>query len=221
MNILIVEDEKKLATFLASAMQEAGHTTNVAHDGKIGYGMARTGVYDLILLDYLLPGLSGLEICSLLRDDHVMTPVLMLTARADVEDRVAGLDAGADDYLAKPFALDELMARVRALLRRRASEKSQILMVEDLTLNPATREVLRDEEPISLSAREYSLLEYLMRNARRPLTRTMIADHVWGVNFDTESNVIDVYINYLRAKIDAGRDVRLIQTIRNVGYRIG
>jgi DNA-binding response OmpR family regulator len=172
----------------------------------------------VIVLDILLPGKPGLQVLRELRQAKVETPILLLTARDSVEDKVQGLDAGADDYLTKPFAFAELLARVRALLRRRVPARASLLHVDDLVLDPATRSVKRGNQAIALTNREFALLEYLLRNPGRVLTRTMIAEHVWDYSFDSETNVIDVYVNYLRKKIDAGRDRKLIHTVRGVGY---
>ncbi|MER3425560.1 MAG: DNA-binding response regulator, partial [Nitrospiraceae bacterium] len=174
--------------------------------------------YDLIILDLMLPVMSGLDVLRSLRKEKIKTPVLILTARAQIDQKVKGLDAGADDYLTKPFAIEELLARVRALLRRGSGEPLGLLQVEDLILNPATREVVRGGQRIDLTAKEYALLEYFMRNAGRVLTRPMIAEHVWNLDFDTFTNVIDVYINYLRNKIDRGHERKLIHTVRGSGY---
>jgi two-component system, OmpR family, copper resistance phosphate regulon response regulator CusR len=187
-------------------------------DGPSGLELARDNSYDLIILDVMLPGLSGLQILEILRKEKLKTPVLIVTARAQVDQRVRGLDAGADDYLTKPFAIEELLARVRALLRRGSGEGTGLLQIEDLMLNPATREVTRGGQRIELTSKEYALLEYFMRNAGRVLTRPMIAEHVWNLDFDTFTNVIDVYVNYLRNKIDRGRERKLIHTIRGSGY---
>lgn len=221
MRILVVEDEKKVASFLRQALTEAGYTVDITYDGEAGLAFARAASYDLILLDHLLPHLSGRALCERLRRENVGAAILLVTACDSVEDTVAGLDAGADDYLTKPFSLDELLARVRALLRRSGGARAAVLTVEDLTLDPRTRQVRRGTHDITLSAREYALLDYLMRNPRRPVSRALIAEHVWGFDFDSGSNVIDVYINYLRAKIDRGREHKLIQTLRGVGYQIG
>ncbi|HNS15905.1 MAG TPA: response regulator transcription factor, partial [Syntrophorhabdaceae bacterium] len=172
----------------------------------------------LIILDIYLPGIDGLTILKKLRDGKVETPVLLLTVRATIEDKVLGLDSGADDYLTKPFAFEELIARVRALLRRKRDADATVIQVADLTLDPVRRIVTRKGQEIALTLKEFSLLEYFMRNEGRVLTRTMITDHVWNYDFDTETNVIDVYVNYLRKKIDAGHDVKLIHTVRGVGY---
>ena len=220
MRILYIEDEVKLARFLQQALDEEGHLTDVATEGLSGYEMARSQQYQLVIVDNLLPKMSGIEICRGLRGEGHTVPILMLTALDSVEQKVAGLDAGADDYLPKPFALEELLARVRALLRRRR-DSSSLLTVDDLTLDVVTREVRRANRVVQLSAREFSLLEYLMRNAGQPLSRSSITENVWGLDFDPETNVIDVYINYLRAKVDSNRSRKLIRTIRGIGYAIG
>jgi DNA-binding response OmpR family regulator len=221
MRILLVEDEAKVASFIRRALEEESYAIDVCADGTEGLELARgakDGRYDLIILDLMLPGLSGLEILKALRKEQIPAPVLILTARSQVDQKVKGLDAGADDYLTKPFAIEELLARVRALLRRGSGETAGVLQVDDLILNPATREVTRDGRRIELTSKEYALLEYLMRNAGRILTRPMIAEHVWNLDFDTFTNVIDVYVNYLRNKIDRGRDRKLIHTMRGSGY---
>jgi DNA-binding response OmpR family regulator len=218
---LIVEDEEKVASFLKQALEESGYAADVAYDGLTGLDRARTAEYDLIVMDHLLPGLTGQQVCQRLRDEGNAAAVLMVTARDALEDKVAGLDAGADDYLTKPFSIDELLARLRALLRRREGRGTSLLTVEDLTLDSRTRKVQRGSRVFDLSAREYALLDYLMRNARRPVTRAMIAEHVWGFDFDSGSNVIDVYISYLRAKIDRDAGRKLIRTLRHVGYQLG
>ena len=221
MQVLVVEDEIKVAAFLRQALTEAGYTVSVAHDGASGLEMAQTGEFDLIVLDRLLPQMNGLELCRTLRASGAETAMLMITARDALEDKVQGLDAGADDYLTKPFSIDEMLARVRALLRRGGTRTTPVLTVEDLTLDPQTRKARRGTDEFELSSREYALLDYLMRNAHRPVTRAMIAEHVWGFDFDSGSNVIDVYVSYLRRKIDAGREPKLIRTLRHVGYQIG
>jgi DNA-binding response OmpR family regulator len=182
--------------------------------------MALATSYDLIIVDLMLPSLPGLDVLKGIRAAHIQTPVLILTAQSQVDQRVKGLDAGADDYLTKPFAIDELLARVRALLRRGATESPGVLQVDDLILNPATREVIRGGQRIDLTLKEYALLEYLMRHAGRVLTRPMISEHVWNQDFDTFTNVIDVYVNYLRNKIDRGRIKKLIHTVRGSGYML-
>lgn len=218
MKILVVEDEKKVANFVKKGLLEEGYTVDVVYNGRDGLNFATDQSYDLIILDIYLPGIDGLTILRKLRDGKVKTPVLLLTVRATIEDKVLGLDSGADDYLTKPFAFEELIARVRALLRRKRDADETVIRVADLILDPVRRTVTRKGREIALTLKEFSLLEYLMQNAGRVLTRTMIIDHVWNYDFDTETNVIDVYVNYLRKKIDAGHDVRLIHTVRGVGY---
>ena len=218
MRLLLVEDEKKVASFIKKGLEEEGYAVDHASDGETGVVMGLDGIHDLIILDINLPKLDGLRILTELRRKKIATPVLLLTVRATIEDRVIGLDTGADDYLPKPFSFQELLARVRALLRRRSEAEPPILQVADLTLDPATRLVYRSEEKIELTSKEFSLLDYFMRNQGRVLTRSMIAEHVWDYDFDTTTNVIDVYVNYLRKKIDATREPTLIHTIRGVGY---
>jgi heavy metal response regulator len=218
MRVLVVEDEAKVASFVKRALEEESYAVDVCADGAAGLDQAQSGGYDLIVLDVMLPGLSGVEMLTALRRKNIATPVLILTAQAQIEHRVRGLDAGADDYLTKPFAIEELLARVRALLRRGSGAAAGVLEVDDLVLNPATREVMRGGQRIELTAKEYALLDYLMRNAGRVLTRPMIAEHVWNQDFDTYTNVIDVYVNYLRAKIDKGHARKLIHTVRGSGY---
>ena len=218
MRILVVEDEAKVGSFIRRALEEESYAVDLSVDGAEGLDLALGGTYDLIVLDVMLPNVSGLEILQRLRKEKNKTPVLILTARAQLEQRVKGLDSGADDYLTKPFAIEELLARVRALLRRGLGETAGLLQVEDLVLNPATREVTRGGQRLDLTTKEYALLEYFMRNPGRILTRPMIAEHVWNLDFDTFTNVIDVYVNYLRNKIDRGRERKLIQTIRGSGY---
>jgi heavy metal response regulator len=216
--ILVVEDERKVASFIKKGLEEEGYAVDVAADGEEGLVMALTRVHDLIILDIRLPRRDGLRVLQALRHDGVTAPVLLLTVRATIEDKVLGLDAGADDYLTKPFAFQELVARVRALLRRRAEGEPTVLHIGDLTLDPARRTVTRGDEKIDLTPREFALLDYFMRNPGRVLTRTMIAEHVWDYSFDTSTNVIDVYVNYLRKKVDAGREPKLLHTMRGVGY---
>jgi heavy metal response regulator len=216
--ILVVEDEKKVASFIQKGLEEEGYAVDIAADGEEGLAMGLARVHDLIILDIRLPKMDGLRLLQILRQDNLTTPVLLLTVRATIEDKVLGLDAGADDYLTKPFAFQELVARVRALLRRRAEAEPTILQVGDLSLDPARRTVARGGEKIDLTPREFTLLDYFMRHPGRVLTRTMIAEHVWDYSFDTSTNVIDVYVNYLRKKIDAGRVPKLLHTVRGVGY---
>ncbi len=220
MRILVVEDEAKVASFIRRALEEESYAVDVCGDGAQSLDLVRGSSYDLVILDLMLPGLPGLEVLKTLRKEKLSVPVLILTARSQVDQKVKGLDAGADDYLTKPFAIEELLARVRVLLRRSGGEATGLLQVDDLVLNPATREVTRGGRRIDLTAKEYALLEYLMRNAGRVLTRPMIAEHVWNLDFDTFTNVIDVYVNYLRNKIDRGRDRKLLQTIRGSGYTL-
>jgi len=218
MRILVVEDEKKVASFIKKGLEEEGYAVDLAPDGEEGLALGLAHVHDLIVLDIRLPKMDGLRVLQALRQDQVTAPVLLLTVRATIEDKVLGLDAGADDYLTKPFAFEELVARVRALLRRRAETEPTVLRLDDLRLDPARRTVTRGGEKIDLTPREFALLDYFMRNPGRVLTRTMIAEHVWDYSFDTSTNVIDVYVNYLRKKIDSGREPKLLHTIRGVGY---
>jgi heavy metal response regulator len=217
MRILVVEDERKVASFIQRGLEAEAHHVDVAHDGETGLARALDGQYDLLVLDVMLPRRDGLSVLRELRARRRQLPVLLLTARAGVTDKVAGLDGGADDYLTKPFEVAELLARVRALLRR-GTPAPAVLAVADLRLDPSTRTVTRANRTIELTAREYALLEYFLRNAGRVLSRALIAQHVWGVSFDTFTNVIDVYVNYLRRKIDADFEPKLIHTVRGAGY---
>ncbi len=218
MRILVVEDEKKVANFIKQGLEEEGYAVDWAADGQEGLTLALDGVHDLIVLDLNLPKMDGLKVLQELRKAKIKAPVLLLTIRAMIEDKVLGLDAGADDYLTKPFSFQELLARIRALFRRRLQAEPALLQIADLTLDPSRRVVRRGAEKIDLSTKEFALLDYFMRNPGRVLTRTMIAEHVWDYDFDTATNVIDVYVNFLRKKIDADRDVKLIHTVRGVGY---
>ena len=218
MRLLVIEDEQKVANFIKQGLEEEGYAVDHAADGASGLQMALEGLHDVIVLDVMLPKLDGLSVLQQLRQETVTTPVLLLTVRATIEDKVLGLDAGADDYLTKPFAFEEFVARVRALLRRRAETAPPILQVADLALDPARRVVSRGDNKIELTPREFALLDYFMRNPGRVLTRTMIANRVWDYTFDSTTNVIDVYVNYLRKKIDTGHDVKLLHTVRGVGY---
>ncbi|HKW91768.1 MAG TPA: response regulator transcription factor [Methylomirabilota bacterium] len=221
MRILVVEDERKVAGFIRQGLVEEGHSVEVAGDGDTALELAAGGPpYDLVVLDVMLPGRDGLSVLKALRGRQVKTPVLLLTARDRVADKVTGLDLGADDYLSKPFAFEEFLARVRALLRRGPSAREPVLRVDDLSLDPATRVVTRGGRRITLTAREYALLEYFLANAGRVLTRPRIAQHVWGIDFDSESNIIDVYIGYLRRKIDGDGERRLLHTVRGAGYML-
>lgn len=218
MRILVVEDEKKVASFIRKGLQAEGYAVDVAYDGVEGEFLAENNDYDVIVLDIMLPRKNGLEILKGLRDKGIKIPVLLLTARDSIDDRVKGLDSGADDYLTKPFAYEEFLARLRALLRRGKGDAVVELKYADLSLNPLTRKAIRQDTEIELTAKEYALLEYFLRNPERVLTRTMIAEHVWDYNFDSFSNIIDVYVNHLRNKIDKGFSKPLIHTVRGVGY---
>ena len=218
MRILVVEDEKKMAAFIKRGLEEEGAVVDIAYDGEDGLFRAATGNYDLIILDITLPRLDGLEVCRRLRDDRIPTPILLLTARDSVEMKVRGLDSGADDYLTKPFAFAELLARIRALTRRNTGQVSMRLQVGDLVLDPLTRRVTRAGQPIELTSKEFSLLECFMRHPDQVLSRTVLAEKVWNESFDAFTNVIDVYVNYLRNKIDRNFSPRLIHTVRGAGY---
>jgi DNA-binding response OmpR family regulator len=219
MRILVVEDERKVASFIRQGLEEEGHAVEVAGDGAAALDLLLVSpAYDLVVLDVMLPKRHGLDVLKTLRARGVKTPVLILTARDAVADKVAGLDLGADDYLTKPFAFEELLARVRALLRRGTDQRASVLRLGDLTLDPVTREARRGRRRIELTAREYSLLDYFLRHPGRVLTRPMIAEHVWGLDFDSESNLVDVYVGYLRRKIDASGEPRLLHTVRGSGY---
>jgi DNA-binding response OmpR family regulator len=222
MHILVVEDEKRLAYLLRRVLLEERHTIDLAHEGHTGLNLAESGTYDIVILDVMLPGLDGLEVCRQMRADGIMSPVLMLTARGAVEDRVVGLNVGADDYLTKPFAMEELLARINALLRRRdrSFEAAPQLRVDDLTLDLVRHEAQRAGRIIELTAKEFALLEYLMRHPGQVLTRTQIIDAVWRYDLEALSNVVDIYIHYLREKIDHGFSRSLIKTVRGMGYKI-
>jgi len=216
--ILIVEDEKKVAQFITQALEEEEYAVDVAYDGVQGLALAQAQKYDAIVLDVMLPRMSGLEVIREFRARGGTTPTLMLTAKTAVEDRVAGLDSGADDYLPKPFAVAELLARVRSLLRRGNLEKATLLTIADLELDTVSHRARRSGKEIELTAKEYALLEFFLRNRGRVLSRTSISEHIWRYNFDTGTNIIDVYVNHLRNKIDEGFEPRLIHTVRGVGY---
>jgi len=226
MYILVVEDEKKVAGFIKKGLQEERYTVDVAYDGEDALVLAETNQYDLIILDIMLPKKDGLEVLKALRAHgettnrftRLSTPILMLTAKDALHDKVQGLDSGADDYLTKPFAFAELLARIRALLRRGKPASEVSLTAADLVLDPATHKVQRAGKPIELTSKEYALLEYLLRNKSQVLTRSLINEHVWGYRFNTGTNIVDVYVNYLRNKIDSGFDQKLIHTVRGVGY---
>ena len=221
MRILVVEDDKAVASFVKRGLESEQYAVDVAGDGEEAQVLIEAASFDLIILDLVLPKVDGLEVLKQIRSRKPSPPVLILSGRARVEDRVKGLDLGADDYLAKPFSFSELSARVRALLRRNPSSLDIILRVDDLELDRAERLVRRAGRRIDLTPREFALLEYLMRNAGRPVTRAMIIEHVWNFSFDTMTNVVDVYINYLRKKVDQGFEHKLIHTVRNVGYVLG
>ncbi|MCK4739141.1 MAG: response regulator transcription factor [Deltaproteobacteria bacterium] len=217
MRILVVEDEKKVSRFISRGLEQEGYAVDVAFDGEEGLQAAASAEYDCIVLDIMLPKMNGLDLLRELKNKDVKSVVLLLTARDSVEDRVEGLNLGADDYLTKPFAFEELLARLKALLRR-GTQGTPVLKFSDLSLDPITRKGKRGEVEVDLTLKEYSLLEYLLRNPNRVLSRTLIAEHVWDQNFDSETNVVDVYINHLRNKVDKDLENRLIHTIRGVGY---
>jgi len=218
MKILVVEDEKKVASFIKRGLEEENFSVDIAANGEEGLYMAESNHYDLILMDIMLPKKDGLTVIKELRAKEVTSPVLCLTAKDSVEDIFAGLDSGSDDYLTKPFAFAELLARVKALVRRGAKDRGAEIYFADLRLDPVTHKVWRSDKEIDLTAKEYGLLEYFMRNPNQVLTRTMIAEHVWDYTFDSFTNIIDVYVNYLRKKIDKDYNKKLIHTIRGVGY---
>jgi two-component system OmpR family response regulator len=220
MRVLVVEDEIKMAGLLRRGLAEEGLAVDVARNGEDALVRATATDYDAIVLDVMLPGISGFETCRRLRDDGMWTPVLMLTARDAVEDRIAGLDGGADDYLTKPFSLAELMARLRALFRRRADERPAVLQVGDITLDPACRRVARGDTDIELSAKEFALLETFMRQPGRVLSRFQLLEHVWEYSYESRSNIVDVYVRYLREKLDRPFGVASIETVRGSGYRL-
>jgi DNA-binding response OmpR family regulator len=220
MRILLVEDNRRLSTSLKMSLIDDGYAVDAAYDGVEGQELAEMTPYDVIILDIMLPNRDGLEVCRELRQQRINTPILMLTARDAVEDRVKGLDCGADDYLIKPFAIDELYARLRALLRREISDKTGVLTIADLCLDPAAHFVTRDGVSIELTAKEFALLEYLMRNPNRLITRSMAENHVWSYDYDGASNVVDVYIRRLRRKVDEPFQPKLIETVRGDGYRL-
>jgi DNA-binding response OmpR family regulator len=220
MHILLVEDEVPLARFIELELIAEGYRISVAHDGIAGLTLARESAPDLAILDWMLPGLSGLELCRRLRATGSKMPIILLTAKDEVGDRVAGLDAGADDYVVKPFSIEELLARIRAHLRRTNEPDSNLLQFEDLALNRSTREVFRGQRSIELTAKEFDLLDYLLNHPRQVLTRDQILEKVWGYDFMGDSNIIEVYIRYLRLKLEDKGDKRLIHTVRGVGYTL-
>jgi heavy metal response regulator len=220
MRILVVEDERRIAAFIKQGLEEERYAVDVVYDGEEALDWADAADYDLIVLDVLIPKKDGIQVCRELRTQGNKVPILMLTARDAIEDRVRGLDSGADDYLVKPFAFQELLARIRALLRRSGEVKVPRLQVGDLVLDTIAHRATRSGRVIELTAREYALLEFLMRHPGQVLSRTQIAEHVWNYDFFSTSNVVDVYIRYLRRKVDKGFEVKLIQTVRGVGYKI-
>jgi len=220
MRILVVEDEDKIAGLIRRGLREEGYAVDIAKDGIEGEFLASTNDYDVIIMDVMLPKKDGISLCASLRLKRIATPVIMVTAKDAVSDKVKGLDSGADDYLTKPFAFEELLARIRSLLRKGDNNSAVRLRVGALEMDIISHKVSREGKDIVLTSKEYALLEYLMRNAGSVITRTMIAEHVWDINFDTDTNVIDVYINYLRRKIDDGFKNNLIQTVRGRGYII-
>ncbi|MEL6460432.1 MAG: response regulator transcription factor [Cyanobacteria bacterium J06621_15] len=218
-NIILVEDEIKLAQFLEMELSSEGYKVSVANDGMSGLILARESTPDLAILDWMLPGLSGIELCRRLRATGSKVPIILLTAKDEVSSRVEGLDAGADDYVIKPFSIEELLARIRAHLRRRTEEDNRhILKFEDLSLNRQTRQVFRSNRAIELTVKEFDLLEYLMSNPRQVFTRDQILEKVWGYDFVGDSNVIEVYVRYVRIKLEENNEKRLIHTVRGVGY---
>jgi heavy metal response regulator len=217
MHILVVEDNIKVASFIQRGLEASQYSVDVEYDGDAGLNRLLVEDYDLVILDVMLPKMDGFRVIKAMRQQGVKAPVLLLTARGAVEDKVTGLDAGADDYLTKPFAFEELLARVRALLRR-GTAAPELLELADLRLDPAKREVTRANRRIDLTAKEFALLEYLLRRQGQVLSRSVIAQHVWGVDYDTFTNVIDVYVNYLRKKIDSEFEPKLLHTVRGAGY---
>jgi len=220
MRILVVDDDRRLCAVIKRGFLEEGYAVDLAYDGEEGEYLAEVNPYDLVILDIMLPNKDGIEVCRELRAKKINTPILMLTAKDTVEDRVRGLDTGADDYLVKPFAFNELLARVRALLRREGISRSPELRVGDLILNGLTRQVWRAQRPIELTTKEYVILEYFMYHPNVVVTRTMIEEHAWDYNFDSLSNLVDVYIRRLRRKIDNEGEDSLIETLRGAGYRL-
>lgn len=220
MRLLIVEDEPKMLGFLKQGLEEQRYAVDTAQNGEDGLHWALNFPYDVIILDVMLPGLTGLELCQALRNRRIQTPILMLTARDTIDDRVAGLDQGADDYLVKPFAFRELLARLRALTRRDTQHNSAVLHIGDLHLDTVTHTARRGDKPFELSTKEYDLLEFLMLHPNQVLSRTVIAEHLWNYDYSPESNVVDVYIRYLRRKIDDDYEEKYIRTIRGTGYQL-
>jgi DNA-binding response OmpR family regulator len=219
-HILLVEDEIKLARFIELELQSEGYRVTVAHDGMSGLSLVRESEPDLAILDWMMPGLTGVELCRRLRSTGIKIPVILLTAKDEVGDRVTGLDAGADDYLVKPFSIEELLARIRAHLRRTQETDTDLVQFEDLSLNRRTREVHRGQRSIDLTAKEFDLLQYLMSHPRQVFTREQILENIWGYDFLGDSNIIEVYVRYLRLKLEQDSEKRLIHTARGVGYSL-
>ena len=219
-HILLIEDEVKLARFIDLELNSEGYKTSVAHDGMTGLTLARESAPDIAIIDWMLPGISGVEICRRLRSTGNSLPIILLTAKDEVSDRVAGLDAGADDYVVKPFSIEELLARIRAHLRRTQETNEDILQFADLSLNRLTRQVYRGKRSIELTAKEFDLLEYLISHPHQVLTREQILTKVWGYDFMGDSNIIEVYVRYLRLKLEENQEQRLIHTVRSVGYAL-
>lgn len=220
MRILLVEDEKKVASFIKKGLEEEFYSVDVAYDGKEGLKLALSEEYDIMIFDLMLPFKDGISILKIIRAENIFTPVIILTAKSDVHNKVIGLDSGADDYLVKPFSFDELLARLRNLQRRYSSEKNLILKVADLYLDTQSHKVVRNNIEIELTQKEYSILEYLLRNKNRVISRTKLTEHVYDQNFDTNTNIIDVYINKLRNKIDKDHEKHILHSVRGVGYMI-
>lgn len=221
MRVLVVEDQERIASFIEKGLKEQGFTIDLVHDGDDGYGLATTEPYDAIVLDIMVPGRDGLSILKNLRKQGNTVPVILLTARSELDERLEGLNLGADDYMTKPFYIEELVARLHTVVRRSAGEATHLYKVEDLSMNLVTRSVRRGDVEIHLSVREFSLLEFLMRSPGRVVSRMQICEHVWNYSFDPDTNLIDVYIQRLRKKIDKDFDPKLIETVRGVGYRLG
>ena len=220
MRILIVEDDKKVAAFLQKGLREEQYAVDICTNGIDALYYAKINTYDVIILDVMLPGKDGFAVCREMRQNSMLTPIIMLTAKDSTEDKVIGLSEGADDYLTKPFSFEELLARIRALLSRSQDDKTKVLKVGDLEMEPLRHLVTRSGKKINLTGKEYALLEYLMRNKGRVVTQSMIIEHVWDMNYEGISNVVNVYINHLRKKIDKNAKIKLIHTIRGYGYKI-
>lgn len=220
MRILLIEDQTKISNLIKQGLKEEGHAVDVASDGEQGYFLLHKNKYDLVVLDVVLPKTDGLSLCKRLRSENINLPIIILSAKNTVKDKVQGLNAGADDYLAKPFSVDELLARVRVFMRKKDSPAATQLKVGELVMDLLTHKVTRGGKPISLTVKEYTLLEFMMRNAGQVVTRTMISEQVWDIHFDTFTNVIDVYVNYLRNKVDKGFKEKMIVTVRGKGYML-